>query len=82
MLKETLIKGKNSSIQAGMEVEELRVLHLVPKTNKRRLTSRELGRRSLEAHPDSDTFPPTRPQLLIVPFSGPSIFKPSQSFLN
>jgi hypothetical protein len=37
---------KHGSIQAGMvPVKELRVLHLVPKVNKR-LISRKLGRRS------------------------------------
>ena len=37
--------GKLGSIQAGLALEkELRVLHLIPKTNKR-LTSRKLGRR-------------------------------------
>jgi hypothetical protein len=30
--------GKHDSIQAGMVLEELRVLHLVPKANRRRLT--------------------------------------------
>jgi hypothetical protein len=29
--------------QAGMAQEELRVLHLVPKANKRRLAFRQLG---------------------------------------
>jgi hypothetical protein len=31
------------SIQAGMAEEELRVLHLVPKANRIKLTSRQLG---------------------------------------
>jgi hypothetical protein len=30
----------------------------------------------LKTHAHSDTLPPTRPHLLIVPFPGPSIFKP------
>jgi hypothetical protein len=35
---------KHGSIQADIVlVEELRVLHLVPKANRRRLTSRKLG---------------------------------------
>ena len=34
--------------------------------------------RGLQAHSHSDTLPPTRPHLLIVPLPGPSIFKPSQ----
>ena len=46
---------KYGSIQA----EELRVLHLVPKTNRKRLTSRQLGGRSLKAHPHSDKLHPT-----------------------
>ena len=35
--------GKHGSIQAGMVLEELRVLHLVPKAKRRRLISRQLG---------------------------------------
>jgi hypothetical protein len=37
--------GKRGSIQAGMALEELRVLHLVLKTNKR-LASGKFGGRS------------------------------------
>jgi hypothetical protein len=66
---------KHGSVQADI-VQELRVLHLVSKTNRRRLASRQLGRRSLKAHPHSDTLPPTKPHLLIVPLPRPSIFKP------
>jgi hypothetical protein len=58
-----------------MELEELKVLHLARKSNKR-LASRQLVRRSLKAH--SDLLILTRPHLLIVPFLGPSIFKPPQ----
>ena len=38
-----------------MVLEELRVLHLVPKTNRRRVTARHLEGRSLKARPQSDT---------------------------
>ena len=55
-------------MQAEIIPEELRVLHLVPKA-----VSLEEG---LKAHPHSDTLPPTRPYLLIVPLPGPNIFKP------
>jgi hypothetical protein len=37
---------KHGSIQAGMVRKELRVLHLVQKANRRRLTSRQLGERT------------------------------------
>jgi hypothetical protein len=45
MTKTTLIGTtfKNGRVQAGMVQEELRVLHLVPKANRRRLASRQLG---------------------------------------
>jgi hypothetical protein len=46
-----------------MALEELRVLHLVPKTN-RRLSPMWLGAGS-QIPPHSDTIPPTRPYLLI-----------------
>jgi hypothetical protein len=59
-----------------MMLGELRVLHLVPKANRRRLTSEQLGGRSLKAHPHSDTRFPTRPHLLIMSLLGPSVFKP------
>ena len=61
-----------------MVPEELRVPYLVPKAVMSRLTSRQLGGRSLKAHPHSDTLPPTRPHVLIVLFPGPNIFKPPQ----
>jgi hypothetical protein len=34
---------KHGSIQAGMTLEELRVIHLVLKANRRRLASKQLG---------------------------------------
>jgi hypothetical protein len=70
---------KHSSIQAHMLLEELGVLHLHPKEARSRLTSRQLGGGSLKAHPHSDTLPPTRPRLLIVPLPGPFVFKPPQT---
>jgi hypothetical protein len=49
-----------------MTLEELRVLHLVPKATRRRLTSKQLGEGSLKVYPHSDTRPLTRLHLLIV----------------
>jgi hypothetical protein len=46
-----------------VELEELRVLHLVPEAARRRLTSRNIGG-YLKAHPYNDIFPPTRAHLL------------------
>jgi hypothetical protein len=66
---------KHGSIQAGMVQEELRVLRLHLRANKKRLISRELGM-ILKAHLHSDILPPTRTHLLIVPLPGPCIFKP------
>ena len=51
----------------------LRVLQLVPKANRRRLASRQIGG-GLKAHSYSDTLPPTRPHLLIVLLPEPSIY--------
>jgi hypothetical protein len=62
-----------------MVQEELRVLHLIPKGN-RRLASRQLKGSSLKAHPHSDALPPTLPHLLIMLLPGSSIFKPPQGF--
>jgi hypothetical protein len=54
---------------------ELRVLHLVEKANRRRLS---LGARRRVSKPTPTApLPPTRPHCLIVPLPGPSIFKPS-----
>jgi len=36
-------RQEHGSIQADTVEEELRVLHVVPKANRRRLTSRQLG---------------------------------------
>jgi hypothetical protein len=62
---------KHGSIQEGMALEELRVLHLVPKPNRSRL-----GGRSFKVYLHSDILPPTRSYLLIVPLPGPNILKP------
>jgi hypothetical protein len=51
-----------------MVQEELRVLYLVLKAN-RRLASKQLGGRSLKVLSYSDTVPPTKPHQ-IVPFLG------------
>jgi hypothetical protein len=68
--------GKHNWVQAGIVQEKLRVLHLVLKANRKRLASRQLG--GSQSPPHTDTLPPTRPHLLIIPFPGPSIFKPPQ----
>ena len=47
---------KHESVQEGMVLEELRVLHLVLKVNRRRLAFRQLGDSSLKAHTYSDTY--------------------------
>jgi hypothetical protein len=60
-----------------MVQEELRVLHLVLKTNRRRLAPRQLDE-GLKAHAHSDTRTPTRPHFLMVLCPRPSIYKPSQ----
>jgi hypothetical protein len=60
-----------------MVLEELRVLYLHPKETRSRLSSG--SKESLKAYPHSDTLPPTRSYLMIVPFPGPSIFKPPHS---
>lgn len=39
-------RQEHGSIQAGMMEEKLRVLHLIPKANRRRLASKQLGRGS------------------------------------
>jgi hypothetical protein len=72
-----------SSVQADMVMEELRVLHLVPKAARRRLNPHwALGQ--LKAHPYSDTLPPTRPHTPVGQafkhknLWGPYPFKPPQ----
>jgi hypothetical protein len=69
---------------AGMVLEELRILHLIAKANRKRLASLGSYEETLIVYSHSDTLPPTRPQLLqshtslIVPLHGPSIFKSPQ----
>jgi len=76
---------KHGCIQEEMILEkELRVLHLDLKVTRRRLpSSRQLGGGSqsppLQWPPNKATPTPTRPHLLIVPFSGSSIFKPHRT---
>ena len=55
----------SATFKTGMRMEELRILHLVLKANKRRLASRQLGE-GTQSPPPSDTLPPTRPHLLTV----------------
>ena len=77
-------------VDMGLE-QELRVLHLDPKAAEGDSFSHwvELGVRSLKAHPDSDTLPPTSLHLLIVllrvgqafkhmGLQGDNLFKPLQ----
>jgi hypothetical protein len=74
-----------------MMLEELRILHLNQKAVRRRLefhTGWSLSIGNLKAHSHSDTLPPTRPHLLLVPAIpcgpriqihesiGPNLFKP------
>jgi len=58
-------------MQAGIVTEELRVPHLDSRQQRKTVShagySLIIG--GLEAHPDSDTLPPTRPHLLIVPLT-------------
>jgi len=70
---------RHYSIQTGMELEDLRVLHLILKKTKavsqtaRRRVSKPtptVTESSIKATPT-----PTRPHLLIVAFPRPSIFK-------
>jgi hypothetical protein len=57
--------------------KELKFLYLDPSPVRKRLSSRKIGG-GFKAHPHSGTLLPKRPQLLIVPLLGPSIFNPPQ----
>jgi hypothetical protein len=65
-------RWEHSSIQADMVQKELRVLHLHLKAASRILASRQLP-----ALTHSGTPTPTGTHLLIVPFPGPTLYKPS-----
>jgi hypothetical protein len=52
----------------------VRVLHIVAKETRRGLNP-QAARRVSKPSPERDTLPPTRPHLLLLPLSGPSIFK-------
>jgi hypothetical protein len=67
-------RWEHGSIQADMVLEELRVLHLILKTN-RRLAPTWLGGGSHWPSPQWHTSS-TRPHFLIVLLPGPSILKP------
>jgi hypothetical protein len=75
-----------SSIKAGLALENLRVLHLVPKENKRRLTFQAAERRAIKLtskvkHFFKATPTPIMPHLPIVPLPGSSsTFKPPHQF--
>lgn len=76
---------KHGGIRTVMAMEELRGLHLVLKSNIRRLAPMWLGGRYQSPpspwYPSSNKATPTpkRPHLLTVLFPGPSIFKPPHS---
>ena len=72
------LRCEHGSIQAGMALEELRVLHLHLKAATRILASTQLRWESQSPPPHSDTPTPTRLHLLIVPLPGPSILKAPQ----
>ena len=57
-----IMVGSMAVSRQTLVLKELRVLHLVPKANRRRQSSRQLGGGS-QAHPHSDTLP-KRPHLL------------------
>jgi hypothetical protein len=65
-------RQEHSSIQAGIVQEELRIvrLHL--------MAARRILDEGLKAYNHSDTPITTGPQALILPLSGPSIYKQSQ----
>jgi hypothetical protein len=71
---------KHGSIQAGMVLEKLRVLHFVPKAAKEKTDSHEFEG-SLIAHQHSGTLPPTRPHLLIVLLPMGQVYSSHHSFL-
>jgi hypothetical protein len=55
-----------------MAQEELRVLHLELSAARKKLTFQQLA--ELQAHPHSDTLPPTRHYLLTVPLSTDQLY--------
>jgi hypothetical protein len=60
--------GRHGGVQANMVLEkELRVLRLDPQAAEGSHTGYSLSIGHLKAHPDSGTFPPTRPHLLTLP---------------
>ena len=69
---------KHASVQVHMVLEKWRLLHLDPKTARERLsfhTGQSMSIGDLKAQPHSDTFPPTRSHLLIVPLLVGQAFK-------
>jgi hypothetical protein len=80
--------GKHSSMQADMVLEKTREFYIwilrhpeetVHQAARRRLefyTRQSLSLGDLKAHPHSDTPPPTRPHLLVVPLPVGQAFKP------
>jgi hypothetical protein len=72
-----LSRWEHGSIQADMELQELRVPALFLKAASWRLASRQL-RQGIKVHTHSDTPTPTRLYLLKVPLPRPSINKTSQ----
>jgi hypothetical protein len=75
--------GKNGSIHADMVLKkELRVLHLDLKIPRRRLSSSGSQEEALKARSHSDTLPPTRPHLLIVPLAVGHIYSNYHTLIN
>jgi hypothetical protein len=70
--------GKHGCVQAGLELEEWRILHFVLKATRRlwiTLTRIKHMYETSNSHVHSDTLPLTRPHPLIVPLPTSSIFK-------
>jgi hypothetical protein len=61
-----------------MALEELRVQHLLPKPNRRLWHPQAFRSMVSKSIPKETYLPPKRSQFLIVPLSGPSIFKSPQ----
>ena len=69
-------------MQTDME-NELRILHLDPQTEATLTGQCSLSIGDLKDHPQSDTFPPTRPYPLIVPLPvRPFSLQPPQEGLS
>ena len=82
---QSLIIKVGSMVMSVQALEKgLRVLHLVLKANRGRLSFRHPLSPSLQWHTSFNKATPTlrKPQLLILPFLGPTIFKPPYPFIH